>query len=131
MKIKSKFILITIVVISLTGCIGALVPVIDLTNVDPQALQDSQSIQTYTKGQTPPLGYREIGPVKAWSCKNLTWDPPATKENALKQLKIMAHRLGATAIMGIEFGEHGTTGKPSVNVTPVAVTVPKLDTTTV
>ena len=32
MKIKSKFILITIVVISLTGCIGALVPVIDLTN---------------------------------------------------------------------------------------------------
>ena len=108
MKIKSKFILIIIVVISLTGCMGALVPVIDLTNVDPQALQDSQSIQTYTKGKNPPLGYREMGPVKAWSCKNKTWDPPATKENALKQLKIMAHRLGATAIMDVQAGPHST-----------------------
>jgi len=108
MKIKSKFILITIVIISLTGCFGAFVPVIDLANVDPQVLQASQSIQTYIKGKNPPLGYREIGPVKAWSCKNKTWDPPATKENALKQLKIIAHRQGATAIMGIEFGEHGT-----------------------
>ena len=108
MKIKSKLILITTVVISLTGCFGSFVPVIDLTNVDPQVLQASQSIQTYIKGENPPLGYREIGPVKAWSCKNLTWHPPATKENALKQLKIIAHRLGATAIMDVQAGPHST-----------------------
>ena len=64
MKIKSKFILIAIIIISLTGCFGAFVPVIDLANVDPQVLQASQNIQTYIKGKNPPLGYREIGPVK-------------------------------------------------------------------
>ena len=47
MKIKSKFILITIVVIFLTGCVGALVPVIDMANVNPKTLQASKSIQTY------------------------------------------------------------------------------------
>jgi hypothetical protein len=79
-----------------------------MANVDPQALQASQRIRIYQSGKVPPSGYREIGPVKAWSCKNKTWDPPATKENAIKQLKIVAHRLGATAITDVEAGLRST-----------------------
>ena len=108
MKFKLKFLLVTICLVFFTGCIGPLVPVIDMANVDPQTLQASQRIRIYQSGQVPPLGYREIGPVKAWSCKNQTWDPPATKENAIKQLKIIAHRSGATAIMDVKAGRQGT-----------------------
>jgi hypothetical protein len=108
MKFKPELLLITISILFFTGCIGPLVPVIDMANVDPQDLQASQRMQIYEKGEKPPLGYKEIRSVQAWSCKNKTWEPTATKENAIKQLKLIAHRLGATAIMDIEFGGHGT-----------------------
>ena len=108
MKFKSNFLLVIICLVIFAGCVGPLVPVIDMANVDPQDLQGSQRIQIYTKREKPPLGYKEIRSVQAWSCKNKTWDPPATKENAIKQIKLVAYRLGATAIMDIEFGGHGT-----------------------
>jgi uncharacterized protein YbjQ (UPF0145 family) len=108
MKFKSDFLKVTICLVFFTGCIGPLVPVIDMANVDPQALQASQRIRIYQSEKLPPSGYREIGPVKAWSCKNKTWEPAATKENAIKQLKIVAHRLGATAIMDVEAGQRST-----------------------
>jgi hypothetical protein len=108
MNFKSNILLKIIVTVFLTGCVGPLVPVVDLANVDSQEIQASQRMQTYIKGERPPLGYKEVRSVQAWSCKNKLWEPPATKENAIKQLKLVAHRLGATAIMDIEFGGHGT-----------------------
>jgi hypothetical protein len=108
MKFKANILLKIIVVVFLTGCVGPLVPVIDLANIDSQELQASQRMQIYMKGEKPPLGYKEVGSVQAWSCKNKTWEPPASKENAIKQLKLVAYRQDATAIMDIEFGSHGT-----------------------
>ena len=85
-----------------------MVPVVDLKGVNQQDLIGSQKIRTYVVGQMPPDGFTVLEPLEAWSCKNKTWDRPATKGNALKQLKLLAYRLGATALMDVEFTGHNT-----------------------
>ena len=89
------------------GC-APFVPVIDLTGVHQQDLIKSQKIRTYIVGQMPPDEFTVLEPLEAWSCKQQSWDPPATKGNALRQLKLLAYRLGATALMDVEFTGHNT-----------------------
>lgn len=66
-----------------------------------------------------------IGNLQAVSCQNKVWDPPATKGEALEQLRIKALRLGADAVTGITYSERGTSYKPncweSVIVSGIAV----------
>lgn len=105
---KAKIILSIFIIVSFIGCVGPLVPVIDLKGVNRQDLIGSQKIRTYVVGQMPPDGFTVLEPLEAWSCKNKTWDRPATKGNALRQLKLLAYRLGATALMDVEFTGHNT-----------------------
>ena len=76
---KLKLILSILIIVFFIGCIGPLVPVIDLKGVNQQDLMGSQKIRTYIAGQMPPDGFTVLEPLEAWSCKNKTWDRPATK----------------------------------------------------
>ena len=105
---KIKLILTIFIIVFFIGCIGPLVPVIDLKGVNQQDLKGSQKIRTYIVGQMPPDGFTVLEPLEAWSCKNKTGDRPATKGNALRQLNLLAYRLGATALMDVEFTGHNT-----------------------
>ena len=103
---KIKLILNIFIIVFFIGC-APFVPVIDLTGVHQQDLIKSQKIRTYIVGQMPPDEFTVLEPLEAWSCKQQSWGRPATKGNALRQLKLLAYRLGATAIMDVEFTGHG------------------------
>jgi uncharacterized protein YbjQ (UPF0145 family) len=49
-----------------------------------------------------------VGSMHATSCKNKVWDPPATKGDALQQLRLKALRAGANALVNVNFDEQGT-----------------------
>lgn len=51
---------------------------------------------------------RYIGPVEAWSCKFLMTSKPATKSDAIAQLRVKALRLGANAVIGVTYDNKGT-----------------------
>ena len=93
--------------ILLSAC-GTRVPVTDLNKVDPDLLKAALQIRTYVVGQTPDGSYSIVEPIDAYSCKHLIWDKPASKGDALKQLKYKAHAMGANAIMDVEFDTRGT-----------------------
>ena len=91
------------------GCVGPLVPVIDLKSVSPEKLQESQKVQIFTVGATPtdlPIE-AHLGEITVYSCKNKVWDPPASKGNALAQLKVKAIDMGADAVMDVTFDFRG------------------------
>lgn len=101
--------LLTVIVFAviLYGC-GPSVPVTDVKKIDPDVLRAALQIRTYVVGQTPNVSYSVIQPVDAYSCKHLVWEKPASKGDALKQLKIKAYILGANAIMDVEFDKRGS-----------------------
>jgi uncharacterized protein YbjQ (UPF0145 family) len=49
-----------------------------------------------------------VGEITAYSCKHLLTDPPASKGNALTQLKVQAVKMGANGIIDITFDSRGT-----------------------
>ena len=64
--------------------------------------------------------------IKAYSCKLLLSDPPASKGDALKQLRLKALEMGANGIVDVTFDSRGTDAFgtncwESVQVTGVAV----------
>lgn len=52
--------------------------------------------------------YTPVGIVQGYSCKNKMWDPPATTEAAVDQLRFRASALGGNAITGLVCDAHGT-----------------------
>jgi hypothetical protein len=49
-----------------------------------------------------------LGPLEAYSCKNLIFDPPASKGDALQQLRVKAAQMEADAIIDVNFDQQGT-----------------------
>lgn len=113
--------------LSLLAC-TPFVPVTDISTVPPEKLQKAYQIKTYTTGSD--LSYPEVaeymGDVTAYSCKHLLTDPPASKGNALTQLKIKALDMGANGIIDLNFDSRdtdtwGTNCWESVQASGVAV----------
>lgn len=101
--------LIFLLIASLSGC-ATFVPVTDLSKVPKETLQSAYKIKTYTAGSD--VNYPEIqeflGDITAYSCKHLMTDPPASKGNALTQLRLKALELEANGIIDVTFDSRGT-----------------------
>lgn len=81
--------------LALTGCIG---PLVDVTKVDQGTAADlERSVAVYEPAATP-RGAAVMGPITATSCMNKIWDNPATKEDAVAQLRHHARIHGANAV---------------------------------
>ncbi|MDB4070587.1 YbjQ family protein [Candidatus Pelagibacter sp.] len=93
----------------LSSC-GPRVDVINLSTVEPDVLAKASKLQIFKldNAQPKPEIDQYIGELTAYSCKHLTWDPPASKGDALKQLKIKAVRAGANGVIDITFDSRGT-----------------------
>lgn len=88
-----------------SGCVG---PLVDTVDVSPQVEQNlSTRVPVFMIGQDPPPASL-IGPVEATSCKNKVWDPAASQDNALAQLRLKASQLGGTAVANVACGGDGT-----------------------
>lgn len=76
-------------------------PQIQVVNVDPRDASGlDQSVPVFTAGQAPPDAVI-LGPLTATSCKNKLWDPAATRENAMSQLKLLARQAGGNAVANV------------------------------
>lgn len=84
------------VAVLLVGC-GPQVLVTDVSA--PEAVKLNSSVIVIDG--TPPANARSVGSLEATSCRNKTWDPPATEENAILQLKAVATRMGGNAIANV------------------------------
>ena len=104
-----KFLVIFVLGMILSGC-APFVPVIDVSKVPRPELQQAYKIKTFTTGSD--VSYPEIaeylGDITAYSCKNLLTDPPASKGDALTQLRLKALRKGADGIIDVTFDSRGT-----------------------
>lgn len=94
----------------LCGCVGPRpwVAPIDLKAVPVEERAASSAVKIFETGQTAPNRLTVLGDVQATSCKNKTWDPPATKGVALQQLRLRAHRMGGNAVIDVVTDERGT-----------------------
>ena len=104
-----KLVLILLSSIILSGC-GPKVDVLDLSTVDQKILTEASKVQIFKldNAQPKPEIEKYVGEITAYSCKHLSWDPPASKGDALKQLKVKAVRQGANGVIDITFDARGT-----------------------
>lgn len=104
-----KYFYISAFFLLLTGC-GSFVPVIDTSEVPPETLQQAYAVQAFTTGSNsgyPPI-QQYLGNITAFSCKHLLTDPPASRGDALLQLRLKALELGANGIIDLTYDERGT-----------------------
>ena len=104
-----KLVLILLSSIILSSC-GPKVDVLDLSTVDQKILTEASKVQIFKLDNAQPKLEIEkyVGEITAYSCKHLSWDPPASKGDALKQLKVKAVRQGANGVIDITFDARGT-----------------------
>jgi len=87
------------VAVLLAGC-SARVPVTDVPEMSATDRGAAMNVRVYTVNQAPPKIERSIGPITAYSCKDLAWD-------ALEQLQLQAARAGANAVINVTFDKRG------------------------
>jgi len=104
-----KVLAILILGLLLTSC-GPRVKVIKLSDISPEILTEASKVQVFRLDNPTPKPDIEkyVGEITAYSCKHLVWDPPASKGDALKQLKVEAVQAGANGIIDITFDSRGT-----------------------
>ena len=90
------------------GC-TTFVPVRNLKEVPQATLINSVRVRIFTiDSANLPADFEFIEEISAYSCKHLLTDPPASKGDALKRLKIEAYERGANAVIEVTFDTRGT-----------------------
>lgn len=88
--------------IILAGCVGPLVPVKNMDALDLVTKRSALSLPIYNESQLAQKKYSVMNVVEGISCKNKTWDPGATKINAINQAKYWAYEMGANGLLNIQ-----------------------------
>ena len=92
------------------SCVGPLVPVIKIDKLPLNEKRNVLSLAIYNESQLINKKYKIINIVEGISCKNKTWDPAATKTDAINQAKYWAYEMGADALLNIQCEQpRGTT----------------------
>jgi S1-C subfamily serine protease len=81
------------------GCVGPLVPVVKLDQESAMRLR--KEIRVFDIAELQNKEYRRIGQIEATSCMNKLWDSPASREDAMDQLRYKASALGGNGITNL------------------------------
>ncbi|MEE2953022.1 MAG: heavy metal-binding domain-containing protein [Pseudomonadota bacterium] len=101
-----RTILLTLAAFALTACnTSEQTKRIDTTSLPSALVAAANQVRVIPEGGDY---NRLLGSVQGFSCKRMTWDPPASKGAALQQLRIKAHQLGANAVTNVAYDERGT-----------------------
>jgi len=92
-------VLLTVFVFALGGCVGPLVPVVKLDQESAMRLR--KEIPVFDIAELQNKEYRRIGQIEATSCMNKLWDSPASREDAIDQLRYKASALGGNGITNL------------------------------
>jgi uncharacterized protein YbjQ (UPF0145 family) len=91
--------LVALFSVSCVACIG---PMMDVRHVDARTARELESrIRVYEAAELSGVKYTSISDLEGNSCKNLAWDPPASQEDAVTQLKSKADGLGANGLSNL------------------------------
>ena len=74
-------------------------PFVDVVRLD-DATRTRVRLDVKQYIELPPT-YKVIQQLEATSCRKKAWDPPATNQDAIDQLRFKASRLGANAIVDV------------------------------
>ena len=83
----------------LVGCVGPRVPVKKIDELPLEERHAVLGLPIYNESQLAGKEYTVINLVEGISCKNKTWDPAATKTDAINQAKYWAREQGAQGVM--------------------------------
>lgn len=102
---------------------------LDLTTVSVDERAAASNVRVVESGVPHPAPVNVVGDVSATSCKHWVSDPPATRGNALQQLRVKALRMGANAVIDAVYDErgtdtYGTNCWETVTVTGIAANLP-------
>ena len=99
---------IILLLLAVTAC-GARVPRVDVTNLSKEDLATAYNVKIYEFGgqYNAPKYTEALGNVSGYSCKHLLTDSPASKGDALTQLRINASKLDAVAVIDVMFDHSG------------------------
>jgi hypothetical protein len=92
----------------INGCVGPLVPVIKIKDQSSDVIDSAKKLRVYTLGMQYPKIETNLGQIKSYSCKNQSYDPTPSEENATLQLQIMALRRMADGVVNVDFSRGGT-----------------------
>ena len=102
-----KYLLIFLSIPLLTNC-GSFVPVIKTGNLEDKVVVEASKVKIYRLGREHPEIKTNLGQIKSNSCKNMTWDPEPSEEDANLQLQIRAIDKGANGIVNVRYSREGT-----------------------
>lgn len=104
-----KSIIITPIILLLCGC-SPFVPTRNIADVPKEQLSEAYKVRTATLDNPIPQSIisKYVENITAYSCQFYPSDPPASKGDALLQLKLKALEKGADAIIDLTFDTRGT-----------------------
>lgn len=90
-----------VITLWLLGACTAFVDIVKVDQLPPETRAAMANVAIYTDHQPRDIKYDVVASMDATSCKGLAIDPPATRANALDQLKYKALKAGANAVIGV------------------------------
>lgn len=87
--------------LALAGC-GSLVPTVDIDKLAPEQRRAVDAVQIFNQAQLAGRQFRVLNIVEGISCKNQSWDPAATRANAISQARYWAAMAGANGITNLQ-----------------------------
>ena len=92
----------------LSGC-GSFVPTVDVSKLTEEQRHQIRQIEIFNQVQIQNRKFKVLTVVEGNSCQNKLYDPPATRANAIEQLKFQAVESGGDGITNIQCsGREGT-----------------------
>ncbi len=84
-------------------------PFVETYSVNPEtAARLAGEVKLYETAEIASLKYTPIKAIESWSCQARFWDPDATREDALAQLRLKASSFGANGILDVQCSSQGT-----------------------
>lgn len=102
-----RLLIISLLSIFHLSCFGPFVRVIDVDEAAAEKLKSE--VKIYDSSELKNVKYERIDSIDATSCMNKLWDPPASEENAISQLRYRAVSLGGNGITNLLCGKEAGT----------------------
>ena len=101
-----RIVLLLALLVSLSGCIGPLVPVVRID--EDSRLRLNAQVQVYRVAEPINGQVTRLGPATTTSCKNQLTDPAPTEADAIGQLRYRATQAGGNAVVDAICESQGT-----------------------
>lgn len=105
MSRETLILFVAAILMGVTGCLGRLVPFVDLDQKTLTKLREE--VIVYDSTEIPNVKYKRLGTIEGYSCMYWEWGPWSSREEAIDQLRYRASALGGNGIANVACTEEG------------------------